>query len=658
MAYTNVTRILGLSSGMDTEALVTQLMNAETMKLNRYKRNAITISWKQEAYRGVYHSLKNFQAKHLNMLAANTLRLPSTFKAKTTTVKTSAGEISSAVTAGADAKDGKYSVKVDQLAAADMYEGKIRIDGDIRSAEAFDVKDILKGDAYSVTLDGVTKTISVQEGDEVPGGTITFGDDGISVKASNGEVTPMTEEQFIDALNGKLKKAFGTEGTAGEKQKVEAKINKEGGISLFTNGYHSHFSIANVGEQDSLTGLGLEPGSASKFDASRTLGDIFGSGLLHDDGEIIQDGEWGSFTINGKAFAFEKETTLDELIKKVNDSDIGVTLSYDEYNGVFKLESSQTGVANQISLSGGFLTDTLGLGTEAKRKAADAVATISDGSNTVTVTRGSNTFDMFGADWTLNETTNEALTVTVARDADNTIGAIKGFVDSYNELIAELNGLSRTARPKGESGSYYEPLLAEEKASMTETQISNWEEQAKKGILNRDSLISGISSQMRDLLYQPVQMEDGSSLSLYQIGVTTSADWREYGKLVVDENKLREAIELYGDDIATLFTKTSQNENKNERLSEEGLANRVNDIINNAIGTYGTIASKAGIDELSEMDNELYYQLKSENEKINSLIDSLTRKETYYYNMFAKMEAAMAQSNSQISYLMSITGGN
>lgn len=861
MSYGNVTRMLGMNSGLDTETLVSQMMKAESMKLQRVQKNAMLVSLRQEMYRSVYSDLKSFQKTFLDLTSASSMRRESTFGKQSISVKTKAGQDSGAVSVGAGAKEGKYSVKVSQLAAADLYESAFKIGGDVKSADGFkfDVANIKSGASYEITFEGVSRKVSFREGDAVSGGTLTFTGGSIGVRDADGKVTKLTKEDFIGVFNEKLKSAFGAEGTDG-KPKIEARLMTGGGIAISTNGYNSGFSIADGGyvfdikvatgksaladgpatgardlnftvttggvatdisvsvtngmtQQDlvdslnqsfadegldstlsfsvnsvtgkieaknldtsekvemsgangsmeylgfsngtfelspdsslsagksaladgpatgarnlkfaitvgdtvtnisvsvtdgmtqqellkslnqslkdkglestlffsidtssaagnikltsfamtekvklsgangsmeylgfsngtielspssSLSALGITSGSSAKFSADRKLSEIFGSSLTSQT----------SFSINGRSFSFTKDTKLSDLVNQVNNANIGVTLRYNEFEEKFELESNSTGYANRISMSGALLTDNLGFGTTARREAADSVATI----NGVTLTRATNEYEFLGVNWTLNNKTDgDELTVTVAKDTDSVVDNIKKFVDGYNALIEKLNDLSGTSRPKYK-GAYYDPLTDDEKKGMTEKEIELWETESKKGLLYRDSIISGITSQLRTALNQSVQLEDGSKISLYSIGITTTSNWTEGGKLEIDEDKLRKAIEVYGDGIDTLFTKTSAEGGK-------GLAERVNDIVESAISRNGSIARKAGIAGTeSEYNNTLYNQLKNYNSRIENMLKLLEKKETNYYNMFAKLEAAMSNSNSQMDYIQSLMG--
>ena len=103
-----VTRISGLSSGMDIDGLVKKMVSAQQTKIDRDKQKMQVLEWQQESYRDT----------NLKLLALrNTitdLKLPSTFTGKQTT---SSDESVIKATATGDASNGTYIIKVNSLYA-------------------------------------------------------------------------------------------------------------------------------------------------------------------------------------------------------------------------------------------------------------------------------------------------------------------------------------------------------------------------------------------------------------------------------------------------------------------------------------------------------------------------------------------------------------
>ena len=732
-------RFTGINSGWDTEAIVGNLMKAENMRLAKMQKDMMLATYRQEQYRNIYAELKTFQSTFLDIMKGGSLRSAATF-GNEVSIRSRDGKDSGALSANGVKPGSDYTVKIKQLAQADLYESTGKIGGSIRSKNGFkfDVSAIRAGASYEFSLDGASRKITFNVGDVVEGGRLTFSGGKISVQAVDGTVTALDEQGFIDVFNQKLQSAFGMDGET-ERQKIEAKLTDGGGIAFVSNGYHTGFSLSDgnysfasktgeaasldsqanltfsvsIGAQTAnlnvstvgkshqeiidaindqlqsqglsdrvsvdlsdgkvkvtnfsttdhlemsgdtqslaamgfsekvtivagggLTDLGVTSGAAAKFNINGKLGDIFGDSLTNE----------RSFVINGTVFNFSASTKIQDVIDGVNKANVGARLSYDPYSETFKLESTKTGYVNKIEMSGALLTNNMGFGATAKRAAADSIATI----NGTTLTRSSNEYAFEGVEWKLNQTTgDDELTVKGTQDADKIVEAIKTFVEGYNGLVAKLREQTNTQRPRSQ-GAYFDPLTDEERAEMKESEIKLWDENAKKGLLYNDSLLEGIESQLRSALNGYVTMEDGSKLSLYNLGIKATLDWTKGGALEIDEDKLREAIGKYGDSISTLFTKASEQGGK-------GLMERVNDVVNNALSTKGPIAQKAGIvGTYTETDNEIFRQLKSKNAAIEKMVEKLAAKEEKYYMMYSRMEAAMAKANSQMSYIQAMFGG-
>lgn len=157
---------------------------------------------------------------------------------------------------------------------------------------------------------------------------------------------------------------------------------------------------------------------------------------------------------------------------------------------------------------------------------------------------------------------------------------------------------------------------------------------------------------------------DGIAKNLSSIGITTGA-YTEQGKLKIDETKLRAAISNDPDAVADLFSKKSSidysdsltSEQRSQRYKEEGLANRLSDILEDnirTIGGKGKLLQKAGITgDRTEFDNLLYDEIDGYDKDIASLLDRLADKEERYYAKFTAMEAAISRMSAQSSWLSS-----
>ena len=182
--------------------------------------------------------------------------------------------------------------------------------------------------------------------------------------------------------------------------------------------------------------------------------------------------------------------------------------------------------------------------------------------------RTSNTFDINGVTFTLKKTFNEReitneitgvyknserdpnVTLAINNDSTAVYENIKKFIDSYNELISKIQGEVQEERFRG-----YAPLSDEQRESLSDKQQEQWEEKAKSGLLRGDSTLSSLLSSMRMDFYGTVESDDINPIynQLAKIGIKTTANYLEGGKLEINEAQLKKAIEADPESVERLF---------------------------------------------------------------------------------------------------------
>ena len=100
-------RISGLNSGLDTEALVSELVSAYRKKGEKYEKSQTKISWKQEAWKSLSSKTYSFR----NNL--DKMRFSSGYNLKTASVSNSSKVT---VTAGNNAVNGTQTLQITSLA--------------------------------------------------------------------------------------------------------------------------------------------------------------------------------------------------------------------------------------------------------------------------------------------------------------------------------------------------------------------------------------------------------------------------------------------------------------------------------------------------------------------------------------------------------------
>lgn len=361
--------------------------------------------------------------------------------------------------------------------------------------------------------------------------------------------------------------------------------------------------------------------------------------------EVYSNGA-GSITIGTATINFAADETIDSLVKKINsDKNTGVTAVYDTASGKMSFTNRETGEKN-ITLSGDLLTS---LGMTTVNKGMDAVVEI----NGLTTKQSSNNFTINGVNISLKGATpaGETSQIQVSQDVDKMVETIKSFVESYNATIATLNQKTSEERFRK-----FLPLSAEQKADMKEDEIKLWETKAKSGMLRNDSIIDKSLSDMRSAMITDVVLPDGSKVNMTQIGITTGK-YSENGKLVLDETKLRAALDTDPEKVTALFGQTD-NSTKTDFTSKDGLFNRLKKIDNVALAS---MYEKAGTSQVSSdlttafmVSSQMGDQLRDFETKIADLNKRLTMKETQYYKQFTAMETAMNKYNSTSSSLTSM----
>lgn len=417
------------------------------------------------------------------------------------------------------------------------------------------------------------------------------------------------------------------------------KVEKVGDAS---SGYSLKFSMSQKltdekGHSFTLTGinlgsLGITPGSSSVVSYSTKLSDLAGV-------QADSNGKY-SFTLNGETFEFEADATLGDLINTVNDSDAGVKISYSALSDTFVMETTSSGAGFSISVDDdqsnvlNAIFGNISKGTKVAGK--DAIVEV----NGVETTRSSNTITINGITMELTKADpNEEIVIGTERDVDKIVEGFKSFIEDYNAMLEKLNGYMN------EDPEYkdYAPLTEEQKKEMTESQIKLWEEKAKTGLVRRDSTVEAFLSEMRTIMYTT---PEGSNIALYNIGIETG-NYKEKGKLVLDETALRNALANDPSGVEQLFTQ-----------AQDGLAKLLDDslknVANTSSGSPGMLVQMAGAKGYSsEGNNTLSREVVSIEDRIEQLKSIYEKQKERYWKQFNTMEQVLANMSSQSSYIQS-----
>ncbi len=607
-------RVTGMVSGMDTESMIKELMKIEHGKVDKANQDKQLLEWQKEQYQEITTMMQTFQRDYFDAAKPmQNLGSDSAFNAFT------ADYLSDAITVDTSGRSklGSFSImSISQLATRDRYTSSTAVGGALQGDGTIDMAALESAisagnNKLTVEVDGEAKQI------ELAGG---YNND---------------YSKLVGDINDKLAEAFP------EVQVVASELN---GALIFNTSDNSHDLKVHNDNAQLLSALKFSGGKETSFNKASNMTDILG--INADQTVTLAFGDANDISIKG-------DDTIEEVMSKINGSDAGVKITYDDMSGRFSLEAKESGKANEIDMSfastdanAAKLLNIMQLGNHEEAK--NAVFKVKTDSGVVTTTRESNSFEIEGNRVTLNKTTNSEIKVDIKSDTADVKDKIVKFVDAYNKLIEHIDKKTSEKRYRD-----FQPLTADQKKAMEEDDEKAWTEKAKSGLLRNDFALKSITSQLRQALYAQVE---GAGISLKEIGISTSNEWRDGGKLTIDEDKLDKALAEKPDEVVKLFTSKSDklygdNDNKAERFKESGLADRLNDIINNNIKTTGEykgyLITKAGQSGKIDISSDLYKRIEDVDERIFKLMDMLARKEDFYYRQFAAMEAAMQQYNAQ-----------
>jgi flagellar hook-associated protein 2 len=433
-----------------------------------------------------------------------------------------------------------------------------------------------------------------------------------------------------------------------------------------TSNLTATISVTDVAEAAYMNSADTIVASGKTLDPNATLNsqkDNFVNGLGAATSFTIQSIKSDGTLSDPVTISFDPAVdSLNSVLEKINSSEAGVTAFYDSQTGKVSISAKNTGDVGgdrddtagnavgtaqpEIKLSGAFLTTTLRL--DADNITAESNARGKEGKNAsftingLSTTRSTNTFQINGFEYTLKAKTTSDVTISSSTDVNGIYDSIKSFVDKYNETISKINGEITEARYRD-----YQPLTDEQKEAMEDKQIEMWEEKAKSGMLRNDSILSSGLNKMRLDVYSRVGNDNDDVNDDYdqlsEIGITTSSNYLDRGKLIIDEDKLKEAIGKDPNAIYKLFT------NDGSTFESKGVARRLRDTIKETIGK---VEERAGNSLWTNQKFTLGRNLDDIEDQIDRFEDRLTRIEDRYWRQFTAMEKAIQQSNSQSMYLM------
>lgn len=638
-------RLSGLASGMDTEAIVEQLMKAHRLKATKIENKITTTEWKQEKWKELNSKIYSFYTNQLSKM-----RLQSTFMTKKAV---SSNENKVSVTAGTNAPEGTHRIKIEQLASAQYVTGaKIE-----KSNVSLDTKlsdlgfDLSKGIAIEInTGDGKTKKLEVKS-------DATLGDFVNTLKSAGLNASFDTTHNRLFISSKSSGKDYGFTITTSSSTSVKNKnvIREFLGYDSFTSAEKNR--IDNYLDQYLNDNLTADDRSKIKESILEVKKESYISEYMnnpdnvHDaetkvrdaiiDGEPLSDEEFNAKV--QEQLKQDAEAAYNSW-KSSNEATLGTLL--DKYLSEGN-DPVVTGDNSLVNLGLGNIT----YGADGKAKiegntkagivsASDAIVKYNDAE----FTSSSNNLTINGLTLNLKDETapDEEIKITVSGNTEAVYNTIKDFIKTYNELLSELNKAYYADSARG-----FDPLTDEQKASMTEEQIKKWEDKIKDALLRRDDTVGSLINMFRSTLNENVEV-NGKKYALSSFGIA-SQNYSEKGILhisgdaddmavALSDNKLMEALTNDPDTVAAVFNELAS------KLYSSLMDRMKSTTLSSALTVYN--------------DKELDKTLTNYKSDLKKMEAKLTDLENRYYKQFAAMESALSSLNSQSSYLSSLFGSN
>ncbi|HLR65664.1 flagellar hook-associated protein 2 [Virgibacillus alimentarius] len=337
--------------------------------------------------------------------------------------------------------------------------------------------------------------------------------------------------------------------------------------------------------------------------------------------------------------------SIEDVLKKITDGDNNVRAFYDSQTNNVMMEATRTGKYSpngepEINFTeDSFFAKSLKMDPKKEKNGTNAEFEY----NGIQMESKTNSYELNGVTFQFNDVSKGNTNITIENDAESPFESIMEFIDKYNEVIEKLNASQREERFRD-----FKPLTVEQKEEMSEDQIKKWEEKAKSGILKGESVIKDGMFSMRRSWYTNVDT-GGAFSSLTEIGITTSSNYMDGGKLIIkNEDDLKNALRDNPNDVMKLFSNNAEG-------TSRGIVNRLEDVLEE---TMNKVKKRAGSGTSTLETYTLGKRMKDLNQRITAFEDRLVQVETRYWNQFTAMEKAIQRMNMQSAQLMSQFGAN
>ncbi|MEE1516581.1 MAG: flagellar filament capping protein FliD, partial [Lachnospiraceae bacterium] len=652
-------------SGMDTDAMIEEIVSAYSTKKDKVFKQRKTLEYKQEAWKDLNSKIYGFYTGSLS-----NMQLTSHYSLKNTT---SSNEKKATVSASTSAVNGTQELKIKQLAKTAYLTGaKIETSSGGAVKESTKLSELgIKDSKLKITVGGEEKTLNLKAS--------------MSIKELKAELGDMGLTTSFDEHNGRF---F---------------------ISAKTGGVEADFTIVGDGEEgaDALKKLGLSVVSDSviddyrKYVANNNATTIEANAKKDYVADLLKQYKVGipdeikelqekldtdtTLTEEEKTAITEKITLLNTQSQEIGESlksndladmeryatVLGLAVDYADtnvdyqkyvktYEDKFAYAKDMVDYADLYEKSkkaDGLTTAEKTQLDELKAKYGELYnsgAVKIDGQDAIIELNGaefisnSNSFQINGLTINAKALTDEdeIITITTDTDVDAIYDKIKSFFKEYNELMTEM-----ATKYNAPSAGDYEPLTEAEEEELSETQLEKWEGILKTASLRRDGTLSTVMSSMKSVMIKSYQI-DGKTYSLSSFGIKTAgyftAEDNEKANYHIDGDPDDESSKANADKLKAALVADPEN-------TIEFFSNIMKDLYKTLSDKLSKSTSTSSAFKIYN-DKTMQSQYDSYTKKLSTWEDKIEDYRDKYVKKFSAMETAMAKLQSQTASLSSFFG--
>ena len=654
-------RLSGLVSGMDTDAMIEELVSAYSTKKDKIYKQRKTLEYKQEAWKELNSKIYGFYTGTLS-----NMQLTSQYALKRTT---SSNENKATVSASTSAVNGTQELKIKQLAKTAYLTGaKIETSTGGAVKESTKLSELgIKDSKIKVTVGGEEKTLELKASMTMKELKASINDLGLSASYDehNGRF-------FISAKTGGAEADFSLVGDGDDGAAALKKLGLSVVSNSVINDYKNYVANNNAAtiEKNAKTdyvaslleehrkGLSTrinELNDKETTDAGLTPEEIAERDSLRNEyksiGESITGGDLADMEDYATRLSIdldysETNETYQSYVKTYEDK-LAYANDMVEYADLYekskKTEGLTTDEKARLDALKGQYGELYNSGA-VKIDGQDGIIEL----NGAEFVSNSNSFQINGLTINAKALTakDEIITITTDTDVDAIYDKIKNFFKEYNELMTEISTKYNAA-----SAGEYEPLTEEEQEELSETQLEKWEGILKTAALRRDGTLSTVMSSMKSALIKGYEI-NGKNYTLSTFGIKTlgyfTAEDNEKANYHIDGDPDDESTKANEDKLKAALVSDPENTIEFFSTLMKDLYKTLSDKLSKSTST--SSAFKIYNDKTMQSQYDSYTKkLKTWEDKIEDYRDKYVKK-------FSAMETAMAKLQSQTASLSSFFG--